>query len=159
MPRVTNSDINDRLIRLEEVVKPVVEGISRVISLQEQQIRTEGALKEHDSKINVLFDQTEKLGTSVDQIKSTDTPHVNNKVDKHISADRAVIATLTAVMALVMAVIGYFVNQQSSALHDIADNTSKTAAAAIALDKRLTIAEYQLSNITRAPASAPGGAK
>jgi hypothetical protein len=145
MPRVTNNDLQASLIRMEESIKPLAEAASKVPGLQEAQIRAEGRVNEHDTQIKVLFKN--------DTDRTAKVEAVDRKVDTRNATQRAVVATLGAVSCLIMAVIGYFVSQQSSSLAAISDNTSKTAAAMINLDKRLTVAEYQIAHIQTQPAS------
>lgn len=150
MPRVTNNDIQASIIRLEEGMKPLVEAAARVPSLQEGQIRAEGSLKEHDTQIKALFKRADSGDTNTAELKTS--------VSTNVATHRAIFGTLLAVASIVMAVIGYFVSQQSSTLAAISDNTSKTAAAVISLDKRLTLAEYQLAHTQADPASTTKGA-
>lgn len=153
MPRVTNQDLNDRLIRMEEFVKPLAEAAARVPALQEAQIRTEGALKDHDSKIVVLFGKAQDHDKSLDTITKEAIPAVSKEIGTSRASAKAVASTLAAVAGIAMMIIGYFVSQQSSAMKDIVENTSKTAGLVIAIDKRLTLAEYELSKLQAAPAA------
>lgn len=153
-PRVTNNDLNERLIRIEtatgqlttataETAQAVRQTNDSVQKLSDSAIRTESSVKEHESKIGNLYTKVDDLNRGQSDLREKAIQPVAEKTNKIINYGTA-IGSVVALMSGGATALGmWFLNQQASALQSISENVRQVVQAQQQLDHRLTIVELK----------------